>query len=110
MTTIERRRSARAPVGVEVEVYTPDGKMLITKGELINVSTVGVAVKSKQMMMINSRVALRFILWEKFQFMITGEIVRIVKEQDACVYGVRFNLVELTDRNRLKQFIQEKVV
>ncbi|HAM39562.1 MAG TPA: hypothetical protein DCP53_09265 [Elusimicrobia bacterium] len=108
MAVRENRFSQRFSVKTHAELWTSDGKDVLYKGRIINLSTSGLkAVFEKQTIVVLKYIKTKFGLEKARPFFFESEVVWI-KETNAEIYvGVRFKNLTLGDKEGVRKYLRD---
>lgn len=102
---MERRDSPRVPVEVNLQLQKDEKVKKRTKGSIKNISLDGMCVETN----ISFRIGLNMIfsvdLPDGLKFNLTGKIVWRQKDKAIFRYGVKFSMLDITERPNWYNFI-----
>jgi len=105
----ERRSALRAPAGIEIEIYRPSEKIYLGKGKLLNISSGGLNFLSEEIFFLGTHLLLKFILWEKFLILLSGEVIWTRREEKLHRYGIKFIQAEILEKERIRKYVHTEL-
>lgn len=105
----EKRSAPRAPADIEIEIYCPSERIYIGKGKLLNISSGGLSFLSEEIFPLGTHLLLKFILWQKFLILLTGEIIWAKREKEFHRYGIKFVQVEVLEKERIRKYVHTEL-
>ena len=87
----ERRRSLRTVSRVPLDLYDPDGRMIIGEGRFVNVSLTGSLLESRQPLQLHQPIRLQIQTPGKSPIEIAAHVVWKKKKTSLFNYGLRFD-------------------
>lgn len=90
MATPERRKSSRQRTDLILELYEPDGKLIVGVGRLIDLSVHGAHFHSTLKLSIGQLIHALIRLDEKILLEIPSKVVWLGQKTQAQAYGVEF--------------------
>ena len=95
----ERRQEPRTASSVPLDIYDPQGRMVVGEGRFLNLSTIGALMESPKPMKPKSSVRLRMVPSGKSALEIIGRVIWARKTGSAFTYGIRFSNREPSPAN-----------
>lgn len=105
MNEEDKRRHARVPLTVLLELHTPSGVVPKGKGFIVNLGIGGAALESDEQFDIGDNFVFRFSVPDGKNFDFLGEIRWIKKGVLTKKYGVKFKNINFFEKMRLKNFV-----
>ncbi|UCC38779.1 MAG: PilZ domain-containing protein [Candidatus Aminicenantes bacterium] len=102
---MERRRSPRIPVEVDLQLWRDKKVKKKTKGSIKNLSLEGMCVETDLSFRMGSDLVLSLDLPDKLKFNLVGKIVWEKKEEKKYIYGIRFSELDINEKPKWYNFI-----
>lgn len=107
MTRERNERSGkRVPVDVSGELRRKDDERAFAMCRVVNISSVGIQVESKEPVLQEKGVYVRFNLRNKL-FEIPWDVVWTQNDQDTRRYGLRLTTVDNLTKDRIRRYVTD---
>ena len=102
----EKRKHARAPLSVLLEIWTKEKQKSVGKGFITNLSEDGLALETTERLKLSDNFVLSFTLPNNWTFDIWGEIIYIKEGILTKAYGIHFKTVAPETRVQIKHYVK----
>lgn len=102
---MERRKSPRAPVEVNIQLWENKKVKKKARGSIKNISLDGMRVETDLSLRMSSDIIFSFDLAAELKFNLAGKIIWRKKEEKKYIYGIRFSELNITEKPKLYNFV-----
>jgi hypothetical protein len=87
----ERRNRPRTVANIPLDLYDPEGRMVVGEGRFINLSTIGGQLESAKPLQPNEHLRLRVQSVGRSPLELSGKIIWARKSSSRFTYGIQFD-------------------
>jgi len=102
---MERRKSPRAPVEVNFQLWKNKKVKKKARGSIKDISLDGMRVETDLSLPMGSDIVFSLDLPAELKFNLAGKIVWQKKEEKKYMYGIRFSELNITEKPKLYNFV-----
>ena len=87
----ERRQTSRSISNVPLDLYDPEGRMIVGEGRFINLSTTGAQLESPKPLQVDEHLRLRVQSAGQSPLDLSGRVIWARKNNSQFTYGIQFD-------------------
>ena len=91
MPTKERRQMQRNASNITLDLYDPEGRMIVGEGRFINLSTIGAQMESRKPLHLDEHLRLRVQSAGRSPLELSGRVIWARKNNAQFTYGIQFD-------------------